>query len=64
MLDDEEDLKESSTASKSSGDDGKAKGMILPFESMTMTFHDINYYVDMPKLGGFPESIFFKDKEK
>lgn len=26
-------------------------GMILPFEPMAMTFHNVNYYVDMPKVG-------------
>ncbi|XP_019100820.1 PREDICTED: ABC transporter G family member 31-like [Camelina sativa] len=25
------------------------KGMILPFQPLTMTFHNVNYYVDMPK---------------
>ncbi|CAH2060101.1 unnamed protein product [Thlaspi arvense] len=25
------------------------KGMILPFKPLTMTFHNVNYYVDMPK---------------
>ncbi|CAM8944301.1 unnamed protein product [Rhodiola kirilowii] len=30
--------------------DGASKrGMILPFEPMTMTFHNVNYFVDMPK---------------
>ncbi|KAF0930606.1 hypothetical protein E2562_033770 [Oryza meyeriana var. granulata] len=30
--------------------DGKSKkGMILPFQPLTMTFHDVNYYVNMPK---------------
>ena len=24
------------------------KGMILPFEPLALTFHDVNYYVDMP----------------
>lgn len=54
LLGDEDDSKESSNknGSKSSGDDGKAKGMSLPFEPMTMTFHGVNYYVDMPKVGG------------
>ncbi|KAK4780230.1 hypothetical protein SAY87_016336 [Trapa incisa] len=26
----------------------KQKGMILPFQPLTMTFNDVNYYVDMP----------------
>ncbi|KZV18315.1 ABC transporter G family member 31-like [Dorcoceras hygrometricum] len=25
------------------------KGMILPFQPLTMTFHNVNYFVDMPK---------------
>ncbi|EPS59556.1 hypothetical protein M569_15249, partial [Genlisea aurea] len=25
------------------------KGMILPFQPLAMTFHNVNYYVDMPK---------------
>lgn len=28
----------------------KRKGMILPFQPLTMTFHDVNYFVDMPKV--------------
>ncbi|XP_052185165.1 ABC transporter G family member 31 isoform X2 [Diospyros lotus] len=27
----------------------KRKGMILPFQPLTMTFHNVNYFVDMPK---------------
>jgi hypothetical protein len=26
------------------------KGMILPFLPLTMTFHNVNYFVDMPKV--------------
>lgn len=26
------------------------KGMILPFQPLTMMFHKINYFVDMPKV--------------
>lgn len=26
------------------------KGMILPFQPLAMTFHNVNYYVDMPKV--------------
>lgn len=36
----------------------KKKGMILPFQPLTMTFHNVNYFVDMPKemrLKGIPE---------
>ncbi|KAF1894840.1 hypothetical protein Lal_00028284 [Lupinus albus] len=29
--------------------DNKTKGMILPFQPLTMTFHNVNYYVDMPQ---------------
>ena len=28
----------------------KKKGMILPFQPLTMTFHAVNYFVDMPKV--------------
>ncbi|KAM6597358.1 hypothetical protein CsatA_007882 [Cannabis sativa] len=30
-------------------DDNKKKGMILPFKPLTMTFNNVNYFVDMPK---------------
>ncbi|KAK6145270.1 hypothetical protein DH2020_022090 [Rehmannia glutinosa] len=43
-----------------SGNDGmKKKGMILPFQPLTMTFHNVNYFVDMPKemsSQGIPET--------
>ncbi|XP_012839425.1 PREDICTED: ABC transporter G family member 31 [Erythranthe guttata] len=35
------------------------KGMIMPFQPLTMTFHNVNYYVDMPKemsSQGIPET--------
>ncbi|KAM5583255.1 ABC transporter G family member 31-like [Rosa sericea] len=44
---------------KSTGDNGPRKGMILPFQPLTMTFHNVNYSVDMPKemkSQGIPES--------
>ncbi|XP_059660861.1 ABC transporter G family member 31 [Cornus florida] len=45
------------TEDNSSGDSGKdpaehrvkRRGMILPFQPLTMTFHNVNYFVDMPK---------------
>ncbi|KAK9185936.1 hypothetical protein WN943_026295 [Citrus x changshan-huyou] len=33
----------------SSREDGKKKGMIMPFHPLTMTFHNISYYVDTPQ---------------
>uniref|UniRef100_A0A5B7BKX4 Putative ABC transporter G family member 31-like n=1 Tax=Davidia involucrata TaxID=16924 RepID=A0A5B7BKX4_DAVIN len=36
----------------------RKKGMILPFQPLIMTFHNVNYFVDMPKemsLKGIPE---------
>ncbi|XP_051131702.1 ABC transporter G family member 31 [Andrographis paniculata] len=30
-------------------DGRKTKGMILPFQPLTMTFHNVDYFVDMPK---------------
>ncbi|KAJ1377530.1 P-loop containing nucleoside triphosphate hydrolase [Sesbania bispinosa] len=43
------DGNEATTISKSNGGDSKTKGMILPFQPLTMTFHNVNYYVDMPQ---------------
>lgn len=40
-------------------DDSKKKGMILPFKPLTMTFNNLNYFVDMPKemrSQGIPEN--------
>ncbi|XP_027337469.1 ABC transporter G family member 31-like [Abrus precatorius] len=48
LLDDEEDSNETAKL-KSTNDDNKNKGMILPFQPLTMTFHNVNYFVDMPK---------------
>ncbi|XP_047319537.1 ABC transporter G family member 31 isoform X2 [Impatiens glandulifera] len=36
----------------------RKRGMILPFQPLTMTFHNVNYFVDMPKAmaaQGIPE---------
>ena len=30
--------------------DKAEKGMILPFEPLALTFHNVNYYVDMPSV--------------
>lgn len=38
----------SSSIPRSPGEGRKQKGMILPFQPLTMTFHNVNYYVDMP----------------
>ncbi|XP_031100886.1 ABC transporter G family member 31 [Ipomoea triloba] len=35
--------------SVSSRDASRRKGMILPFQPLTMTFYNVNYFVDMPK---------------
>lgn len=48
-----EDLnEETQTDSVSNAKQGRSekKGMILPFKPLTMTFHNVNYYVDMPKV--------------
>ncbi|KAK7372089.1 hypothetical protein VNO80_05458 [Phaseolus coccineus] len=34
---------------KPAREDSNKKGMILPFQPLTMTFHNVNYFVDMPK---------------
>lgn len=41
---------ELSTRTRSAREDNN-KGMILPFQPLTMTFHNVNYFVDMPKVG-------------
>ncbi|KNA04513.1 hypothetical protein SOVF_198570 [Spinacia oleracea] len=40
---------EVSTLNGASNNTGKKKGMILPFQPLSMTFHNVNYFVDMPK---------------
>ncbi|KAH7554031.1 hypothetical protein JRO89_XS12G0099400 [Xanthoceras sorbifolium] len=40
---------ETESSTKSSQEGNKKKGMILPFQPLTMTFHNVNYFVDMPK---------------
>jgi len=40
-----------STRAKPAREDSNKKGMILPFQPLTMTFHNVNYFVDMPKVG-------------
>ncbi|KAI4306609.1 hypothetical protein L6164_029870 [Bauhinia variegata] len=43
----------------SGGGRSNNKGMILPFQPLTMTFHNVNYFVDMPKeisQQGIPET--------
>ncbi|QCE00887.1 ABC transporter G family member 31 [Vigna unguiculata] len=50
---------ETSPRSKSAREDSNKKGMILPFQPLTMTFHNVNYFVDMPKeisKQGIPET--------
>lgn len=34
------------------GNQGR-KGMILPFEPLALTFHNVNYYVDMPSVSTY-----------
>ncbi|XP_034687784.1 ABC transporter G family member 31 isoform X2 [Vitis riparia] len=43
---------------KAAEEGSKKKGMSLPFQPLTMTFHNVNYFVDMPKemtAKGIPE---------
>ena len=46
------------TKIKTSAIDNSKKGMILPFQPLTMTFHNLNYYVDMPKVYSLNFIIF------
>lgn len=32
----------------------EGKGMVLPFTSLSLTFHHLNYYVDVPKVAPSP----------
>ncbi|KAJ0020425.1 hypothetical protein Pint_32556 [Pistacia integerrima] len=41
--------KDSELSKPSAVEGDRKKGMILPFQPLTMTFHNVNYYVDMPK---------------
>ncbi|CAM8984948.1 unnamed protein product [Rhodiola kirilowii] len=43
------EVQRSELYSVSTKDGVTKRGMILPFEPMTMTFHNVNYFVDMPK---------------
>lgn len=38
------------------------RGMILPFEPLSMSFSEINYYVDMPAVCSLPIYIYFLSK--
>jgi len=42
--------------SKSKSIDVK-RGMVLPFTPLTMSFDNVNYYVDMPKVTPNPKSL-------
>ncbi|MFQ6619651.1 hypothetical protein Gotur_000721, partial [Gossypium turneri] len=47
------------TSDSSSAQGSSKKGMILPFEPLAMTFHNVNYFVDMPvemSAQGIPET--------
>ncbi|WJX31315.1 ABC transporter G member 31 [Trifolium repens] len=46
---DEDSQNSSDRVDNESTKSSKKKGMILPFEPLIMTFHNVNYYVDMPK---------------
>ncbi|MCH84892.1 ABC transporter G family member 31-like, partial [Trifolium medium] len=46
---DEDSQNSSDKVDNESTKSSKKKGMILPFEPLTMTFHNVNYYVDMPQ---------------
>lgn len=30
------------------------RGMVLPFSPVTLTFRDVHYYVDLPRVGCLP----------
>ncbi|CAN0916650.1 ABC transporter G family member 31 [Linum grandiflorum] len=47
--DDENSSKKMTEKAKSDDQKPKRTGMILPFQPLTMTFHKVNYFVDLPK---------------
>ncbi|XP_019100821.1 PREDICTED: ABC transporter G family member 31 [Camelina sativa] len=49
VLDDPNEETKYALMSDSNQGKSEKKGMILPFQPLTMTFHNVNYYVDMPK---------------
>uniref|UniRef100_A0A6J1C459 ABC transporter G family member 31-like n=1 Tax=Momordica charantia TaxID=3673 RepID=A0A6J1C459_MOMCH len=46
----EENSSTDNEANTSDGASKKEKGMILPFQPLTLTFHNVNYFVDIPKV--------------
>ncbi|KAF3454238.1 hypothetical protein FNV43_RR04685 [Rhamnella rubrinervis] len=59
VLDGDMDQDSASKSGTDGGEENKKKGMILPFQPLTMTFHNLNYFVDMPKemtKKGIPET--------
>lgn len=57
-------LSKSLQSSKSGGDrhmivPTEAKGMVLPFEPLTISFDDISYYVDMPAVSTVSQTQIF-----
>lgn len=34
------------------------RGVVLPFKPLTISFDEINYYVDMPAVGNYLNNVF------
>lgn len=51
-----ENAEEAENGSKSMSINAK-RGMVLPFTPLTMSFDNVNYYVDMPKVTPNPKSL-------
>ncbi|KAL6967672.1 ABC transporter G member 31 [Sarracenia purpurea var. burkii] len=50
VMEENSGIKQDSESSPATIKDGaKQRGMILPFQPLTITFHNVNYFVDMPK---------------
>ncbi|XP_051142945.1 ABC transporter G family member 31-like isoform X2 [Andrographis paniculata] len=49
ILPEDNNDQEKSMSVTPSNNHAKKKGMILPFQPLVMTFHKVNYFVDMPK---------------
>lgn len=47
--------------SKSSTAEPTKRGMVLPFQPLSLAFDHVNYYVDMPAVSPFSISLFHNE---
>lgn len=53
-----EQLSRNGSGGDATGETGPKRGMILPFQPLSITFEDIKYYVDMPAVPTHTRSHF------